>query len=456
MFRYLVIAVVVMLAISIIYWVFWHNSDRGRRQRAKSHIGRSSGTYDQHARRAAEELGQLAAPRAQDYFQRGRLLQRVIAAGHDADGVYIPRDETQLATRQPMDTVRGPMDTIGMNTVRVTEVVLHNYALALQELVAYPLQELLDMHDPAPEFIIYQMGNMGDIPRDTHREVVLLQEFADQLAAETPQIRAELATERRNRAVEAAPSRHQAIESAFDAATQYTDDRQNVHDPKVNDDLRAILGKLRASAQEPLDPAVCILEAREYITNGRNSKSPDARRALDQISLGLTISTFNEAEDRIFALVWSRCSAAENSARANLMRDAVVTSLADCTENGGLVCINGRCARLLNSLVTLDYDKDISETGCLTYEAYRNQVFQEVKVIIDEAISSAKASSDEQLRLVGAAYETGEESGNEQLEGEFKRQLKKKIDDCVGNYSHKLTAEELRGIREECYIYGTI
>jgi hypothetical protein len=199
----------------------------------------------------------------------------------------------------------------------------------------------------------------------------------------------------------------------------------------VNADLRDILRRLKDTAPFDFDPARSIAEARDFIVdtyqhdNNNHNKIVDAIAGLDKAAECNLISTFNETEDRIFAYVWERCSYPKNASNRLLMREAVINSLADGTENGSQVCINGRCARMLNSLVTLDYDSAVAGSA-LTMEAIRNQIFQEMKTIVNNAIIDAKNSSDELMRVVGESYETGEGNPDPIVEDVFKNGMKKR------------------------------
>jgi hypothetical protein len=97
-------------------------------------------------------------------------------------------------------------------------------------------------------------------------------------------------------------------------------------------------------------------------------------RVLNKMSEGDMIGTFGENEDRILAYTWERCNHPRNRENAELMREAIANALSDGIENDTQVCINGRCGRVLNSLVTLDYDNEVAN-GVMSFEAYKNQIF---------------------------------------------------------------------------------
>jgi hypothetical protein len=227
----------------------------------------------------------------------------------------------------------------------------------------------------------------------------------------------------------------------------------------VNNDLRETLRRFKGTASNT-DAALAVSEAREFIYRECDDlpehKIKAALEVLDKVKEGGYISTFNEREDDIFAYTWARCSHPRNHGKEKLMREAVVNSLADGIENGNQVCINGRCGRVLNSFATIDFDKEISETGVMTFEAYKNQIFQETKTIIGDEINRAKASEDEKLREVGESYEDVSIKPDPVVEEQFKCEIKREIDNNIAKYENKLNEKEIDNIKQECYVYAVI
>jgi len=136
------------------------------------------------------------------------------------------------------------------------------------------------------------------------------------------------------------------------------------------------------------------------------------------------------------------------------MREAIVNALADSIEGGNQVCINGRCARVLNSLVTLDYDENVG--AAMTFEAYKNQIFQETKEIINQELDRALASTNDKLRAVGEAYEGSDVEVDSTVEEQFKQEIKQEIDRNMEKYEDKLTPAEIDNLKQECYVYATL
>lgn len=421
MFRYIAAAIILVIIVYFIYQLC--DTDDRRRRRCANYMIQSAGGFDEPARAAIREIDRIAAPTADDYFRRGYLMQHNV-----------------LGTAAPVPTVR-----------RVAAIggVLHDYTRALLTL------NTADQVDPG--FIVRRAEIFNDdIARmdDDDTIVHLIMQFGDLVATTATRTRQDIATDRINRVSATTTSHAQAISAAIDDASTFTSDGQNVHDTNVNADLRETIQKIKASIATPVDPTKCIHDASVLALAAGSTKAQNASRVLAIIRKGYFIETFNDTEDMIFAYVWTRCDHPRNHAAADLMREAIITALADSIENGTEVCINGRCARVINSLATLDYDDTMS--GALTFEAYRNQAFQDVKDAVAVSIDRARESSDPATRAAGDAYDLGNEPPDTAADQAFRSDLKNAIDVCIDAYTAKLSSAERANLKSECYIYATL
>lgn len=440
MFKYLVLAILVVGLLSLIYWASF--GDRSRRKKSENLLNTSAGTFDESARAALTELTRIGDPNADDYFRRGNIFQYNILEGNMRGGRGENRNDRRDRHLAVGHIVRDYTDAlVGMRG---------------------RLGAVGEDRDLNPDFMVHRIEDLNWNLRPFANEDMEIQQmlmgFNDTVTTHAPAVRREIIHERRNRAIAAANTRTEAIDNYFDAATQFTNDAQNVHDSKVNNDLRDTLRRIK---NDNINPRDAIDEAREYIESeyGRDpmnrAKVANALRILDKISEGENIGTFNEREDNIFAYTWSRCAHPRNRDNSELMREAVINSLADGIENGNQVCINGRTGRVLNSLVMLDYDTNVA-SGVMTFEAYKNQIFQETKTIIGQEIERARNSNDAKLRAVGEAYDGDEVEIDETVDIKFKNEIKQEIDRNFEKYDTKLNETEINNLKQECYVYATI
>lgn len=409
--------VYLVIFIVVIFVLAWFLKDTWKRRRARGYLKASAGVYDGAAHNAYQLLAQMENPTPVDIFQRGSLLRFNLL-------------ENNLTNRPP----------------HIVRSIIHDYTNVANNINTMPAV----VHDAQNEFIMQRIAEFAQMLADDE------QAWNDRgLAQVVRHNQSMTAVARRDEAVKKSSTKAGAIKTALKDASKYTDDRQNVHDPMVNNDLRSILGKLRSTAPADLDPFACVDEAEEMLDDYPDKKN-NAKAVLATIRIRHHISTFGETEDRVFAYTWARCDHPRNAENSSLMKEAIIYALHDCVENGTQVCINGRCARILNSLATLDFDNDISESGVLTYEAYKNQIFQETREIVDNAILRAKNSDDPKMVKIGTAYENGEEIEDGEVEEIFKKEIIKDIDNNMEKYEKKLNVTEIHKISQECYIYCAV
>lgn len=222
-------------------------------------------------------------------------------------------------------------------------------------------------------------------------------------------------------------------------------DPQNVHDSKVNSSLRDTLVKLKKTYKANID---CVADAKQFI-KGRADEAK-CLQTLQQIEKNAPIMTYADTELNIFSYVWERCYLRDNIAASHDMKTAIADALSDCVEGDHLVCINGRCGRLLASLVLLDHDPSISVA--MTFDALKNQIYGETKDIIDAELAKYEKGSDETKRTFAKIYKEGGECDPE-VEKVFISDVKKLIDANLKEYNDKLTAIELQKLRTDCYAY---
>lgn len=438
MFNYLILAVIIILLISLIYWLFFYNNDANRRKRSKKLIQNSSGIFDGYAREALAELNQITNPNPDDYFHRGQIIQYNIFENN----------------------IRNPASN---HNNAIIKRMLRDYNNAIAGIRDRPKQDINST------FIIDHIENFNRVNNNLANEygtteleqlMLILDATVNNHAGV---IRQEIIEDRKHEAVNTASTRGEAINRYFTNAQKYTDDRQNVHDSKVNSDLREVLFKFKNSSKDPISPIRSINEIREYIRGeyshdpNNRSKIPSAEIILNTISAGDYIGTYSDREDNILAYVWERCKHPNNRENSTLMREAVVNALADGVENNIPVCINGRCSRVLNSLALLDYDPTVN--GAMTFEAYKNQIYQETKEIINNEISRARNSADCEMRNAADMFDNANIDDDVEPTPAFIRlrnDIKTEIDNNVKKYTGKLNEQEINNILQDCYAYATI
>lgn len=248
----------------------------------------------------------------------------------------------------------------------------------------------------------------------------------------------------------------------LDAGISHTSDPQNVHDSAVNISLRKTLSRLKwdHAGTIPSDKEVerCFAEASDFIN--RHGKDDDEKvllnKALNQIAEGHVNSSLGEPEDRIFCIVWDRAKYPGNVAtqRATSIKHAVLDALRDMiSTNGNMVCISGRCGRLIASLSCVDCDPDVNKIQSL--EMIKNEILERAKGILDECIKEAKDSSRACMNEISREYtdplyERGDEEERGLLETarrEFQENLNSRVNIMFDGYRTDVTPKDLENLR---------
>lgn len=254
-------------------------------------------------------------------------------------------------------------------------------------------------------------------------------------------------------------------ERVLDAGVSYTSDPQNVHDNAANISFRKTLQRLKwdrggDNTVSQKEVAQSIEECMEYIENGGARDENDKgmlRSALNRIAQGNSSTTFNDNEDRIFATVWDRTKNPTNVAtkRSDLIKLAVLDALRDMvSDKGDLVCINGRCGRLLDSLTLVDHDKDMGNAR--TVEIVRNEIFEKSKVVLNECITEAANSNRAYMKAIAQEYTDPLSNGiddspaAETAKSDFERNLIERVSVMIDGYRTTVSPKELENIRDYC------
>lgn len=419
------LVVFALIALMIILAVYAFSPRR--RISPRGELLESSGVHDEHSRKALSLLESTPADlrTPTENFLRGDIYSLNIIGGEE-----LPRRSTQrrvAATR----AAEGYLDTITQ--------------LALQPDIAFHADDDLDIN--------FMLHRMEDFVIREGDDVPAVRRLAVNLDTAGPAIRANVLQARQVEAVAQAETPREAVENVIQSAIKYTDDPQNVHDSKVNRDLNATYRILRADEAAPrIEPTAAITSARKYIEHLRDGeKRRKALQTLERIAEGNYISTYNDTEDNIFAEVWRRSIHPRNRDSADDIKMMIVESLADAVENDGVVCINGRCSRMLNSLAGVDFNPKVGMA--MTYEAYKNQIFESARRIIDNEITRARSADDADLRAIGESYEDPSVEVDDTVAEHFRADIRRKLDAMVDSYMEdgKLAPDEAQKIKEECH-----
>jgi hypothetical protein len=427
------------LVIVITYFVYCGAKERKRRERRRKYkhlLKNSSGNYDREAAAALIEIDQIEEKKAEDNFTAGTVIE-------------LNRNYGDMRNAAPGDGTR----------------VVQHYRAALTDLQEHPTQ----VREIDPLFMIDHIGDF--IERNTPGIMVYPGggELVQFYQAAAPAIRQETVEQRLAAAEQDADNRLDVVDNFLDRSRVIVDDTQNSHDSAVNVSLRKTLTRLRQTT-DARETAQCIREARRHINEADIDigKRTRALKALDVLALGAQNDTIGATDTEVFNLIWCRCDAAENAKNEKLMKDALVDSLADFYEQRrdpegrpmrdgdgrvvyqeNAVCVNGRCGRMLESIVLLDHDDEIG--GAQTLQQHKSDVMEQVKSILHKEIEIAKSSDDKDLRDVARSYEELDVTVKPEAEAKFKDSVKQEIDALIDGKKEVL-GSHAETIRQEAYV----
>lgn len=179
----------------------------------------------------------------------------------------------------------------------------------------------------------------------------------------------------------------------------FTSDPQNVHDHSVVEDVKKISSIIDVNKQ-PTDPDPEILH---YILDSNIDPvvKEKAIQTLDTVkNINTNIANLNAREGQVLNAVWNRSKIPENSGNSELIKESLITNLANCVEDNKKtsVCSTGRVNNIVSTLVLLDYDSRTSQIG--TSEMYKNEILDECAKVRDKLYETIQ--DDTQFKL---AYE---------------------------------------------------
>lgn len=218
------------------------------------------------------------------------------------------------------------------------------------------------------------------------------------------------------------------------ASTKHTNDKQNVHDSAINEQLRHCVNRLRETSF-PLRDADRIKDEILTLINKEadETKRSRAMTSLNEIYKDSYDSTLNAREKEIIALVFARSEMTQNHERQSLLNDALFDSLVDMSPKSetetekSVVCNHGRAARLLESLVMIDFDPEINQ-GANTLEQIRNDVLASSHNILQETIAEASVNdTDPLMKAVALSFNDLSITADPATEIVFKQTVKDKV-----------------------------
>jgi len=198
-------------------------------------------------------------------------------------------------------------------------------------------------------------------------------------------------------------------------AFQYKSDPENVHDSAITNRTRESIKKLKENTHRSDKTYTDIL------AELGDTASSEFKRAMETPTY---CSTFDCSDKDVFEMVWDRIQSKENEENKESLELAFKNAVKDTTQEGRLVCVNGRIARFVESLTLLDHDQEMG--GAVSLQDIRNSALQDSQRLMTEEINRIDDKSE--------LYEKIMNDVEDEETSEWKECVKTKIDDVLDNY----------------------
>jgi hypothetical protein len=129
-------------------------------------------------------------------------------------------------------------------------------------------------------------------------------------------------------------------------------DPQNVHDSGITRHLEKAINMLDKSNPHPRPWSEISYEISHFLEDSGNDDALDVFNYL--VTAEMTHGLTGKTELQILGLVWERIHAPVNRQDMEALKNSLLEQLADCQEDGQVLCGSGRITRIVQSLEELD------------------------------------------------------------------------------------------------------
>jgi len=454
-------------------------------------LNKSNGTYDFNAQKGIDKLQHIKNKNADDYYNIGTVLENNLLQGH-----LISPNKSIISSI--LSNYNNSVDTILHNNNSTNNNTTTNNTNNSQFSNKFIISKISDFETKITPFIRINTNNIknnqylliqqnalqqNNQHRDTQERALLSKHLRDEqeriledirLTTELMRENARLArniriandvvitkdiVERKKEAKQESSSKRDEINKYYEKGIIYTQDRQNVHDSVLNNEMNKIIKviklgnttqsdhKISHSDNNTINLEILHFIDTQYSERNNSDRVDKAKKTLEKCKENSYSVSYDDNENNILKYIWLRSKLPINAHNSKKIKEAIIDSMIDCWENNMLVCINGRCSRYVSALATIDGDGIVDDVK--TKEAYQNEILEKARLIFNTEIENAKKSDI--YRDIGNSYENVNLVVDEKLEREFKNMVIQKINIMIEeNYSNKFNSDDLQNIKRNC------
>ncbi len=329
--------------------------------------------------------------------------------------------------------IYGPNEQYQMEKIKLLEDTYTGYNRVITD---------EDYGGAEPEFIFQRAEGFRDNAREIYN--VDFRQYPALPTKQKKQLNVQI-----HRAEKTTGTKKEKIETYLKNVKTHTNDTQNVHDHVLCKDLKSTYDAIVDGATKctSFDRYGDIIEV-----IGKHVKADKALCIAETMACGLNIVAIGDNEKNILVNTWNRsyhpCNVSKGGDNGAKIREAIIDQLADCyNDSGSIVCGNGRSARVISALSTID-GEGLGNT--MTGEAYRNEAFNLAQVSLKRNIKAFAASGDADDRRFAETFTNPNADINEDNPGiqdakdKFKKLILQDVDAYLKENANNIQ-ESVRG-----------
>ena len=393
----ILIVFIVILVICVIGYFY----NKSKKRSLTRNVQESIGTFDSKAISATENYHSIFMPDKTDTLQYNRIIE-------------LNQNEGRIENK-------GILDMVVQN---YTNILDDGDGDELDWFEIHQIENFIDRHQDMLDADRILIENINEIPRK--KNIKTIQDIK-----------------------ESSDTKIEAVNQYKETSKTQTSDPQNVHDSAVNVQLALGYDLLKKCSGSSANKDYIKSEIENKIRQLPPLKQKKVNNALAAVmSNKINNSVIDDTESNLLYNVWNRSLGQENK---NLIQESILDALEDMsTTENSVVCSNGRCTRLYESLVLLDSNETISK-GLTTTEQIKNDMLDKTNEILQDNIKEYLKSDNKSLKTVAQSYNDPSIETDPIVEKSFKDMVVEKVTNFLDQeYKNKLSNRDYTNIKELC------
>lgn len=319
-----------------------------------------------------------------------------------SDGTF--DQAARLAYKRSLDAFQNPNTPVGValeDGARIQRIAYHYMS---------PTQR--EEYSPEVEDVLAQTVELlEDDNEDIDLRIAIMNSLENTINYALP-VRRNITRSVTKTAKESGDTKAEQSDTFIELSKKNTDDPESVHDPTANACNRAVIQRIKTDIS-----AYSLGDIEKFFRDNVNTltKDPHGGKPRPQM-LTKVLRILHEKDSQIISLeenlhdiilyVWARIHHPKNADNAASMRQTMFDQFYDCYKLGlggeQSRCSHGIATNILGVLTPLDFDSD--NNHILRQETIRNEIYEKIKVAVDDMAQAESSSSDAARAAVARSY----------------------------------------------------